>query len=57
MIRLMGERLKRRCQDPDQDRTADEMLEQILGAAEMWAARPGALFGQAFVEATGFIPE
>ena len=39
------------------DQADDETLEEVLGAAEMWAGRPCALFGQAFVEVTACFPE
>jgi SAM-dependent methyltransferase len=57
IIRLMAERLKGRNQSAGQGDALDANLERLLAAAEEWAARPGVLFGQAFVEAIAFVSE
>lgn len=55
IIRLMGERLRGNYTARGQ--MADKALERTLEAAEVWAGRPGVLFGQAFVDATAIVSE
>jgi SAM-dependent methyltransferase len=57
ILQLMRERLKGSSQTGEDGCASDESLTRLFAAGEQWSRRPGALFAQAFIEATASVPQ